>query len=130
MLYVIWSAQVFPGWGTLALYLFGAVLLLAFSMLYWPQLVLFQQSNKNRLLNIVLFTIKYFWRVIGVAALHLAYLLAYLLFAPWTLILVPFLGLWFIVFLSEFLLYDQLNDALNIEEKFFELEGDPWRDRN
>lgn len=130
MLYIMWSAQIFPGWGTLAVYLFGAVLLLVLNLLYWPQLVLFQQSNKNRLLNIVLFTIQYFWRVVGVALLHLLYLLVYVLFAPWTLLLVPFLGLWFIVFLSEFLLYGQLDRALNIEERFFELEGDPWRERD
>ncbi len=128
MLYVLWSAQVSPGWSTLAVYLFGALLFTVLNMLYWPQLVLFRQGNKNRLMNIVLFTIQYFWRVMGVALLQLAYLLVYLLFAPWTLILVPFLGLWFIVFLSEFLLYSRLDGALHIEEQFFALEGDPWRE--
>lgn len=130
MIYVMWSAQVFPGWGTLAVCLFSALLFLTLNMLYWPQFVLFRQSDKERLLNSILFTVKYFWRVTGAAVLQLLYWLLYLLFAPWTLLLIPFLGLWFIVFLSEFLLYGPLNDALNIEEKFFAIDGDPWRDRD
>ena len=128
MLYVMWSAQVFPGWGTIAVYLFGALLLLGLNSLYWPQLVLFQQGNRARIYNAVLFTMKYFWPVMGAALLQLGYLLVYLLFAPWTLILVPFLGLWFILFLSEFLLYDRLNDALQIEAQYVTVEGDPWRE--
>lgn len=29
--------------------------------------------------------------------------------------LIPFLGFWYIIFLSQFLIYDQLNEALEIE---------------
>lgn len=126
MLYMLWCAQVFPGWGTLALYLFCGLLLILVNTLYWPQMVLFQQTNANRLRNLILFTVKYFWRVLGVSLMQLGYLAAYLLFAPWTLLLAPLIGFWFIVFLSQLMLYDHLNQELRIEEQFIPVEGNPW----
>ena len=87
-------------------------------MLYWPQLVLFDQSAFIRLKNCLLFCITYFWRVLAVALLQLAYWLLHILFAPWTALLLPLLGIWYIVFLSQFLLYDRLNEAFRIEERF------------
>lgn len=42
---LFWWAAVPPGFGTAAVYLFGLVLFLCLSSLYWPQLVLFRQSN-------------------------------------------------------------------------------------
>ena len=104
--------------GTLALYLFSGALVLLLSTLYWPQLVLFRQSALNRVRNIILFTAKYFWRVAGVTLLQFVYILIYVLLAPWTLLLLPFLGLWYITFLAQFLLYEQLDKELGIEEKF------------
>ncbi len=38
------------------------------------------------------------------------------LFAPWTLLLLPFVGVWFDLFAALFLLYDRLDKALGIEE--------------
>ena len=128
MLYIMWSAPAFPGWSTLLVCLFSAVLFFALNLLYWPQLVLFQQSNKDRIYNAVLFTIKYFWRVMGAALLQAAYFLLYLLFAPWTLALVPFVGLWFIFLVCELLLYRQLDTVFQIEKQFIQMEGDPWRE--
>lgn len=128
MLYILWSAPAFPGWTTLLACLFSAILFFALNLLYWPQLVLFQQSNKNRLYNAVLFTMKYFWRVMGAALLQAAYWLIYLLFAPWTLALVPFVGLWFILLVCELILYRRLDDAFQIEQQFIQIEGDPWRE--
>ena len=104
--------------GTLALYLFSGALFLLLNTLYWPQLVLFRQTPLNRLRNIILFTAKYFWRMAGVAFLQLLYTLIYVLLAPWTLLLLPFLGLWYITFLSQFLIYEQMDRELGIEEKF------------
>lgn len=104
--------------GTIALYLFSGALFLLLNTLYWPQLVLFRQTALNRMRNIILFTAKYFWRVAGIALLQVVYILIYVLLAPWTLLLVPFLGLWYIIFLSQFLIYEQMNKELGIEEKF------------
>ena len=127
MLYIIWSAQAPAGWGTLLIYLISAALLIWVNTLFWPQLVLFEQSNAIRLKNAVLFTIRHFWRVAGVVVIQLIYLVALLLFAPWTLILIPFLGFWFILFVSQFRIYEDLNEDLQIEAQFVPLEGDPWR---
>lgn len=95
--------------------------------LYWPQLVLFQQSAANRLRNAILFTIKHSLRVLAAVLIQLGWAALIVLLAPWTLIAVPFLGLWFPIFLAQFRIYDDLNADLGIEEQFIPIEGDPWR---
>lgn len=115
---LFWWAQVSPTPGTVALYLFSGLLLIIFTTLFWPQLVLFEQTIAARLRNIVLFTSKYFWKVLGAAILQMLYFAVMVLFAPWTLLLVPFLSIWYIVFLTQFMLYDALNRELQIEERF------------
>lgn len=115
MAMLFWWAQTPPSLGTVLLYLASLLLLLVVSTLYWPQLVLFEQSPIVRLRNCILFCIKYFWRVIGVGLLQLAYLAVLVLFAPWSLVLLPVLGIWYIVFLSQFLLYEQMDLAFHIE---------------
>ncbi len=122
---LFWWAQSAPSLGTVALWLFSGFVLLILNTLFWPQLVLFRQTALNRLRNIILFTAKYLWKVAGAALLQMAYLAAYVLFAPWTLLLVPLLGLWYIVFLSQFLLYDALNQELRIEEQFAQAAENP-----
>ena len=104
------------------LFLFSALLTMVIAQLYWSQLVLFQQSPAIRLRNALLFTIQNFWRVMGVGLLQLAYWGIYILFAPWTLLILPIVGIWYILFLSQFLLYDRLNNAFEIEEQFRQAE--------
>ena len=121
---LFWWAQVAPSPGTVALYLFSGLILIVATTLFWPQLVLFRQSIVNRLRNIILFTAKYLWRVLGAALLQMAYFAILILFAPWTLLLVPFLGVWYIIFLSQFVLYNQLNLELQIEDRFAAVSAD------
>lgn len=104
--------------GTIVLYLFSGALFFLLNTLYWPQLVLFRQTTLNRMRNIILFTAKYFWRMAGVTLLQLVYCLVYVLLAPWTVLLIPILGLWYITFLSQFFIYEQMDQELGIEEKF------------
>ena len=115
---LFWWSEAAPTPGTIAVYLFSILLLVIINTLYWPQLVLFDQTTVNRMRNILLFTAKYLWRVLGAALLQLLYFAVVILFAPWTLILVPLLGVWYIIFLSQFFLYDGLNRELRIEEQF------------
>ena len=75
-------------------------------MLYWPQLVLFEQKNSVRLRNALLFTLKYSLPVLGAAALQLVAWLLMVLFAPWTLLLLPVAAVWFIPYAALFVLYD------------------------
>lgn len=113
-----WWADATPSLGTLALYLCSLLLLLVLSNLYWPQLVLFNQSPIVRLRNCVLFCVKYFWRVMGAGLVQLASIVIYVLFAPWSALLLPVIGAWYIVFLAQFVIYDQLDSALHIEEQY------------
>ena len=117
-----------PTPGTIALYLFSGLLATILITLYWPQLVMFRNSTINRLRNIILFTAKYLWKVLAAALLQMAYYALLVLLAPWTLLLVPILGLWYITFLSQFLIYDPLNRELNIEEQFEKINGSYWQD--
>lgn len=115
MAYLFWWSQQPVSSGTLALYLFSFLVFLLLGSLYWPQVVLFRQTPINRLRNALLFTGKYLWRVLGVALLQALYCAVYVLFAPWTLLLIPFLGFWYIIFLAQLLIYDQLDCELHIE---------------
>ena len=118
MTMLFWWVERAPSPGTLALYLFALLVVAIVNTLYWPQLVLFQQKTSIRLQNCLLFCIKYFWRVLGVGLLQLGYWTVFVLFAPWTLLLLPVLGVWYILFLSQFLIYTQMNEAFSIEELY------------
>lgn len=120
---MLWWAQTPPSLGTILLFLFSALLTVVIAQLYWPQLVLFRQSPGVRLRNLLLFTIQYFWRVMGVGLLQLAYWGICILFTPWTLLILPIAGIWYILFLSQFLLYERLNQAFQIEEQFHRAEA-------
>ena len=117
MAMLFWWAERAPSLGTVALYLFALLAVLILNTLYWPQLVLFRQKTSIRLRNCLLFSIKYFWRVLGVGLLQLGYWTLFVLFAPWTLLLLPILGVWYILFLSQFFLYGPMDDTYQIEER-------------
>lgn len=125
MAHVIWNARVAPGGMTILLTLFSLLLVMIFSILYWPQLVLFRQSAATRLTNSILFTAKYLWRVLLAAILPILWMGILILFAPWTLILIPFLGFWLPVFLSQFFIYAPLDEELQIEKRIDEELGYP-----
>ena len=115
---LLWEADAPPSLGTLAVYLLSMLLLLTGNMLYWPQLALFRQRAGIRVRNCLLFSIRHFWRVMGAGLLQLAYWGVYVLFAPWTLLLLPVIGVWYIVFLSQLLIYEQMDSAFHIEEMY------------
>jgi len=112
---LFWWAQTPPTGGTVAVYFSAMLLTLILQTLYWPQLVLFEQKPVVRLRNCVLFCIRYFWHVLGAGLMQLAYWAVYVLFAPWTLILLPIIGIWYILFLTLHLLYRDMNEAFHIE---------------
>lgn len=118
---LLWAETV-PTARTVAAYLLSGLLLIWICTLYWPQLVLFEQRNLDRIRNMVLFSAKYPWKVLKCSLLQLGYWGIYLLFAPWTLLLIPVLSIWYIAFLSMHLIYDQMNKELEIEERFSEAE--------
>ncbi len=109
-----WSAQP-PSLGTIAVFAFGFLLLTMFFSLYWPQVALFEQSPRQRIQNCLLFLIRYFWKTLGCALLQILYWAAFVLFLPWTAILLPFLGIWFPLFTANFSIYHPLDEAFGIE---------------
>lgn len=117
MLMMFWQAPVLPGFGTLALYLFGLVLYTMFFSLYWPQLVLFEQRGRQRLKNCVLFILRFFRKTLGCALLQVLYWGAAVLFLPWSAVLLPLTGFWFILFTGSFFLYGALDECFHIEEQ-------------
>lgn len=117
MMATFWWASQLPGFGTIAVYLFGLLLLTMFFSLYWPQIALFEQSKKQRFQNCLLFMIRFFWKTLGCALLTLLYWAIMFLFLPWTSILLPFTGIWFILFTTDFLLYPSMDEVFCIEEQ-------------
>lgn len=117
MLMLFWQAPALPGIGTLALYLSGLVLLTMFFSLFWPQLVLFDQSGIQSLKNCLLFILRFFPKTLGCSLLQVLYWGVLTLFLPWSAILLPLIGFWFILFTVNFLLYGTLNECFHIEEQ-------------
>lgn len=115
MLFFAWSTAA-PSGMTIAVFLFSCLIFLVLSTLYWPQLVLFDQRAAVRLRNSLLFIVKNSWSTLGVCLLQLVWWLLMVLFAPWTLILLPLAAVWFDLFAALFLLYDRLDEAFAIEK--------------
>lgn len=117
MLMMFWWASGFPSLGTIVLFFLSLLFFTMFFSLYWPLLVLFEQSGKQRFQNCLLFMIRYFWKCLGCACIQILYWVVVVLLLPWSIVLLPLTGMWFILFSANFLLYDTLNQVLGIEEQ-------------
>lgn len=113
---LLW-ANVNPSLSTLVV--FGLSLILAAMVFttYWPQLVLFEQSNAIRLKNCALFCLRYFWSTFLVSLGQVIFWVFFVLLLPWSAFFLPLLGLWLVLFVSFFLLYERFNEAYGIESK-------------
>ena len=106
--------------GTVAILLFSVLIVTMVFNVWWPQIVLFNQRPVIQLKNCLLFLIQYFWRTLSVAALQVLWWVIMALFMPWTAFVVPFLGVWYILYVSVFFLYEKLDYAFRIEEQIAE----------
>jgi hypothetical protein len=120
MLMLFWYSERFPGWGTIAIFAAGLFLVLMFFSVYWPQIVLFEQTGKQRFYNSILFLIRYFWKTAGCAAIQILYWALMILFLPWTALLLPLTGFWAVLFASHFLIYDTVNEVFHVEDQIAE----------
>jgi len=109
-----WSAR-FPGFGTLALYLFSILLFTMFFSICWPQIALFRQPFRQCAKNCLLFILRFFPKTAGIAIIQILYWAIIVLFLPWSVILLPLIGFWFILYTVNFLIYDTLNNSFQIE---------------
>lgn len=103
--------------GTIILVITSLTLSAMLFTAYWGQLVLFEQSISIRLKNCFLFCIKYFKRSFCTALMQVVFWIIIVLFLPWSGFILPFIGLWTILFLTFFFLYDSFNEAFSIEEE-------------
>lgn len=117
---LLWWSNLPVGAGTAAVLLASALIVTMVFSVWWPQVVLFTQRPGIQLKNCLLFIIQYFWRTLGVAALQLLWWVVMVLFMPWTAFVVPFLGVWYILYVSLFFLYGKLDYAFRIEEQIAE----------
>ncbi|MDO4621239.1 MAG: hypothetical protein Q4B09_11555 [Lachnospiraceae bacterium] len=112
----LWASSA-PGIGTVLIYILGLLLVFLIMTIFWPLLVLFDQPLRDRLRNCLLFSVKYFWKMLGCALLQLIYWAVFIVLLPWSSVILLLTGFWFIIFLTCFLLYDTLNETFSIEEK-------------
>lgn len=120
MAMLMWWAQKAPTTGTVCLFITCIILLFMLLPTYWAQLVLFNQKMYIRLRNCILFFMKYFFRVICAAAIQFLWWGIIILFLPWTSIVIILVGLWYVLFLTCFILYTPLNNAFQIEKQINE----------
>lgn len=117
MAMMFWWATTSPGYGTIAIYIVGLIILTMIFSLYWPQIVLFEQTGIQRFRNCILFIIRFFPKTFGCALLQIVYWVILALFLPWSVVLLPLIGFWFILLLANFLLYNTMNETFHIEEE-------------
>lgn len=105
---------------TIAILLLSSLLFMMVFSIWWPQVVLFDQRPGVQLKNAVFFILFHPGRVLGAGALQVVWWLVMFLFLPWTAFLVPFLSMWYILFLAVFILYRPMDEAFRIEEQIEE----------
>ena len=116
---MLWGAAP-PSLGTIGLLLVGSLILTMLLTVWWPQVVLFTQKPGIQLKNSLFFVLFHLGRVFLAALLRVLWWLILFFFLPWTAFVVPILGVWYILFLSVFLVYRDLDTDFKIEEQIRE----------
>lgn len=117
---LLWWAKLPITIGTVLILLFSFVLFMMVFSVWWPQIVLFDQRVDIQLKNSMFFALFHLWRVLGAAVLQVVWWLVMFLFLPWTAFLVPFLSMWYILYLAVFILYRPMDEAFHIEDQINE----------
>ena len=117
MAMLFWWSVRFPGWGTIAVYLCSLFLFTMFFSICWPQIVLFEQPFSQCMKNCLLFVLRFLPKAVGITLLQLAYWIIIVLFLPWSVMLLPLTGIWFILYSACFLIYDTFNSVFEIEAR-------------
>jgi hypothetical protein len=115
MAMLFWWSTSFPGWGTLAIYVCSLLIFTMCFSLYWVQIVLFEQPFTQNLRNCLLFILRFPWKVLGISVLQLLYWTVMVLFLPWSVLLLPIIGFWFILYTVNFLIYNTFDEAFHLE---------------
>ncbi len=113
---MLWGATA-PSLGTVALLLFGSLIMMMVLTVWWAQLVLFSQKTLIMIKNSLFFSLFHLGRMLGSSALQVGFWLIMFLFLPWTAFILPVLSVWYIRFLSLLIIYRPLNEDFKIEEQ-------------
>lgn len=116
LFYMMYEAVLPPTKGTIALFIFAIIVYIIFALLLTAQMVLFRQILLVRIRNVILFTAKYLWKLLLCVCLIGFWICLFFLLAPYSLVVFPFLGFWYILFLTYFILYEALDKEFHIEE--------------
>ena len=117
MAMLFWWSVRFPGWGTIAIYICSLFLFTMFFSICWPQIALFEQPFHQCFKNSLLFMIRFFPKTAGITLFQLTYWIIIVLFLPWSVILLPLTGIWFVLYTANFIIYDTFNNIFQIEAK-------------
>lgn len=109
-----WRVTAIPV-STVIMYFLSGLILITILTVYMPLSVLFEQTARNRLINIIAYTSKYFFKVLGMSILQLVVLTVTVMLAPWSLFIEPFVC-WYFRFLVIHKLYDSMNEFFSIEK--------------
>jgi len=114
-----WAKLPISIWTAAALALSSLLFMMLLSV-WWPQVVLFDQRAGLQLKNSVFFILFHPGRVLGAAVVQEVWWAVMFLFLPWTAFLIPFLSMWYILYLAVFILYRPMDEAFRIEDQINE----------
>lgn len=117
---LLWWAKLPVSIWTAAILVLSALLFMMVLSVWWPQVVLFDQRAGVQLKNAMLFILFRPGRALGAAAVQVAWWVVMFLFLPWTAFLVPFLSMWYVLYLAMFILYRPMDEAFRIEDQISE----------
>lgn len=117
---LLWWAKQPITIGTIAILSLSAILFMMVLSVWWSQVVLFDQRAGLQLKNSMFFILFHMGRVLGAAVLQVAWWVIMFLFLPWTAFLIPFLSMWYILYLAIFILYRPMDEAFHIEDQINE----------
>ncbi|MBR2047837.1 MAG: hypothetical protein IJ960_04490 [Oscillospiraceae bacterium] len=117
---LVWWANAPITLGTVAILAVSAWFVAMFFSVWWPQVVLFDQSHRICLKNAILFCLRYFRNAAKASLVQLAWWTVMVVLLPWSAFVVPFLGVWYVLFVSNFLIYDDLDEAFQVEDRIAE----------
>ncbi len=106
-----------PSLGTMGLLLLGMIIGTMIMTVWWTQIVLFRQSTWLRLKNSFFFSVFHLWKMLLCSLIQVVWWVLMILFLPWSALVVPFLGVWYIQFLSLFIIYKHLDRDFRVEDQ-------------
>lgn len=111
-----WGATA-PSIGTTVILVVAALLVSMILTAWWVQVVLFEQKLILRLKNSLFFVVLHFGKNFLSSFVRILWFVIIFLLFPWSMFVLPFLGIWYTLFLGLLILYRSLNAEFKIEKQ-------------